>query len=332
MLHIHCGDSSAGSLRQAGVPGEVIVWMDLLHEGPTPAGVSPAEWRDLRAALLAGSSGHSTVDAMRAHLEAQDEALKRFPAHEEVVLWFDACLYDQLHLIRHLDWFSGRETRGTRLSLLCVGEFPGLPRFRGLGELSPEQLASLLPARHAVTLAETRLAQEAWAAFRAPDPRAIEAVLAADTSALPYLGDALRRHLQQFPSTRSGLNRVEAEILDVVAAGCRTPAEVFVRTSEKEERPFFGDSTLWLCMEALAAGSAPALRIEGPGPLPRFDAAQHPPLKEWRISLTESGAEFLAGRADWVARNGLDRWLGGVHLHAGAPLWRWDEDAGRLTT
>ena len=34
MLHIHCGDISADTLRKSGVPGEVTVWMDLLVEGP----------------------------------------------------------------------------------------------------------------------------------------------------------------------------------------------------------------------------------------------------------------------------------------------------------
>ena len=33
---------------------------------------------------------------------------------------------------------------------------------------------------------------------------------------------------------------------------------------------------------------------------------------------------MLDGEADHVALNGIDRWVGGVHLR-GAPPWRWDE-------
>jgi hypothetical protein len=31
-----------------------------------------------------------------------------------------------------------------------------------------------------------------------------------------------------------------------------------------------------------------------------------------------------------VRLNGIDRWLGGVHLQGGEAAWRWDADAGRL--
>jgi hypothetical protein len=33
----------------------------------------------------------------------------------------------------------------------------------------------------------------------------------------------------------------------------------------------------------------------------------------------------LAGKEDHVALNGVDRWIGGVHLRGRAVGWRWDE-------
>ena len=39
---------------------------------------------------------------------------------------------------------------------------------------------------------------------------------------------------------------------------------------------------------------------------------------------------MLAGRADRVALNGFDRWLGGTHLRAADGLWRWDAERGVL--
>jgi len=33
------------------------------------------------------------------------------------------------------------------------------------------------------------------------------------------------------------------------------------------------------------------------------------------------------GKEDHVRANGINRWLGGVHLCEGAPVWRWDEAA-----
>ena len=40
---------------------------------------------------------------------------------------------------------------------------------------------------------------------------------------------------------------------------------------------------------------------------------------------------MLAGRADRVALAGLDRWLGGVHLH-GREVWRWDDARQAMAT
>ena len=48
----------------------------------------------------------------------RDEAIARSHNHEEVVLWFEHDLYDQLQLIQILDWFSHQDLGHTRLSLI----------------------------------------------------------------------------------------------------------------------------------------------------------------------------------------------------------------------
>ena len=52
-----------------------------------------------------------------------------------------------------------------------------------------------------------------------------------------------------------------------------------------------------------------------------------------RISIeAPTGREVLAGQDDWVRIRGIDRWLGGVHLHGPEAAWRWDAAAGRLAS
>ena len=43
------------------------------------------------------------------------------------------------------------------------------------------------------------------------------------------------------------------------------------------------------------------------------------------MRLTGTGARLLAGEADQVALNGIDRWIGGVHLQGHRVPWRWDD-------
>ncbi len=324
MLHVHSGDTSANALRMAKVPGEVMVWSDPLMEGPLPYELSAAAWREARAHHLSQSTkGALPAEQVVERLAAQDAALEKFRDHDEVVMWFDACLFDQLILLRHLDWFSRQDPGPARLSLICVGEYPGFTKFNGLGELLPHQLAGLLDRRHAVTPAETDLARRAWKAFRSASPRDIGKLLATDTSALPYLADALRRHLEQFPSVRNGLNRLENEALAVIANGYEKLVTIFVHVDMREPRPFYGDTALWACLDRMATAKKPAIEVDGPGPLPLWNPPRK--LTDWTLRATDVGHELLAGKKDWIRLNGVERRLGGVHLQGATAAWRWDE-------
>jgi hypothetical protein len=41
--------------------------------------------------------------------------------------------------------------------------------------------------------------------------------------------------------------------------------------------------------------------------------------------MTDIGRRVLAGKADYITLNGIDRWIGGVHLLGHRVGWRWDE-------
>ena len=324
MLHITNGDSAGASLRQAGLSGQVIAWQDVLHEGPVPADLYAEELRVVRARFIA-EMGWGAHDTVLAEFTARDAALARAAAQDEVVLWFEHDLYDQLQLLQILDRLSGIAPGQHRWHLICVGDYQVEPRFMGLGQLTPAQLAALFPSRHVITPEELALGRAAWAAFRAPDPAAIEHLLASDTTALPFLSGALARHLEQFPSTGDGLARTERQILEAVSGGARTPPTLFQAVQQREERPFMGDLSLWTYARDLSLEPHPLLATAGGGvfALPDSNGGGGAFVAQ-ELSLTESGRAALAGQADWVTLHGIDRWLGGVHLQGHEAAWRWD--------
>jgi hypothetical protein len=179
--------------------------------------------------------------------------------------------------------------------------------------MSAGELALLWPKRRPVEAAQFDLASAAWRAFRSPDPMDVQALLARDTSALPFLADSLRRHLQQFPAVENGLSRTEQQILEVLSEGARTFAALFPAEQEREERIFMGDTSLMRYVRRLAEARFPLIRED-----------------RGIYRLTEIGSQALAGRADHVKLNGINRWLGGVHLLGHETLWRWDQEAGLL--
>jgi hypothetical protein len=318
-LHVTNGDSAAASLRLSGVAGEVSITADVLHEGPTPGGLPPERWWKVRARYLA-ESGYDDYDSCLAHLSRWDRTLEDYRSYDEVVLWFEHDLFDQLLLIRALSGFAGRSLGGTELSLICIGEFPGVEPFHGLGQLTPQQMATLYPKRQRVHEGQKLLARDAWRAFGSPDPRALEAILARDTSPLPFLAGALRRHLEELPWTSDGLSRSERQILHALREGAGTFEEVFRATQRMEERVYMGDASFDRILRELAAPPRPLLRFEPGGAPPRGS----------RIALTPTGREVLDGKDDWVRIRGIDRWLGGVLLQGVEAAWRWEPETGRL--
>ncbi|HEY7340735.1 MAG TPA: hypothetical protein VH591_07640 [Ktedonobacterales bacterium] len=333
MLHITNGESAAIGLRRSGIPGVFLAWNDILHEGPVPAGLPLDQLSELRARFIAGRGWSSYEDALEG-FGFRDNILEHFRDEQEVALWFEHDLYDQLQLLQILDWFAGQQLGETLLTLISIAAFPGFAAFHGLGELTPAQLHTLFPGRQPVTASALALAHEAWDAFCSPDPRAIEDILSRDTSALPFLAPAFRRHLQQFPAIATGLARSERQLLEALANGPSRPVPLFVATQAREEAPFLGDWPFWQYVYELSQGPAPLLvRQDGmPFQLPEFSktSAPHPTFLAQELILTAQGASVLAGQADWLQLRGIDRWLGGVHLTGHEPAWRWDELQGRM--
>jgi hypothetical protein len=197
------------------------------------------------------------------------------------------------------------------VSLICIGEFPGRPAFKGLGELSPEELAPLFQTRHRVTAAEYEVASRAWDAFTSPTPEALAALLRTDISALPFLAAALERFLQEYPWTTDGLSRSERRLLQLLVPGPAQIRDIFPRMHDGERAHWVTDTGLVDLIGTLSVTVPPLVSSDDRG-----------------VSLTDAGREVLAGTRDRV-NCGLDRWFGGVHLR-GVARWRWDDQSHRI--
>src|SRR5260221_101704 len=85
VLHIHNGESSAGTLRQSSIQGEQFAFREVLMVGPTPAGLSNDAWRTTRAQHLSDAYDIDVGQCERDLLH-QEEVLASFQDHDEVVL------------------------------------------------------------------------------------------------------------------------------------------------------------------------------------------------------------------------------------------------------
>lgn len=286
VLHITSGDIAGASLAKAGLGGEVFVWHDILYDGPRTPGWPDDDTLAARALFLEESTGGGLDRAyILQTLRDQYNKLQEAVSHSAIVLWFDACLFDQAmlaHILTCLDHLQIREAE-----LLCVDAFPGIEPFHGLGQLQPEQLASLYPDRRPVTGEQFRFAAVVDRAFAAQDTKILSGLAQGADAPLPWIAAAAKRWLLEQPDPATGLGRLETLALAAVRQGHEIPGKIFAAVAAADPPPqFWGDIMLWGKINGLARRTPPLLRIEGPADrLPQWESAL--PLKDFRVKPVE---------------------------------------------
>jgi hypothetical protein len=281
-LHITSGDCAGDNLAKTAIPGEVLVWRDMLYHGPRNPGWPDVDTLDARARFLEQVTGGGLA---RKHildtLKSQYRKLAATADYARIVLWFDACLFDQAMLVHILACLLHQGILNAEL--LCVDAFPGIVPFNGLGQLQPSQLTSLYDQRCPVTDAQLQFAKLVDTAFASQNLMLLDELSRRADAPLPWIPAAVTRWLQEQPDPATGLGRLESLVLDAIRGGCEVPGEIFSSVAAVDTPPqFWGDITLWAKINALADRTPPLVRIEGPAErLPQWKSPLD--LKQFRI-------------------------------------------------
>lgn len=322
MLHIVNGDSFANVLGETGLPGEILVYREVLNIGPIQWTGSTYDLAMARATWMA-RAGLGSYENIKFDMLGFEARLSEAAQDDEVIMWFEHDLYDQLMLIRLLHFFSSPENRPEKLSLICIGHHPDISNFRGLGQLNKEQTLDLYEERNPVTDDQLDLGRRAWEAFTNPDPSDWVKLMNEDTHCLPYLDEAVLRHLQEFPGIEDGLSMSQRFLMEEVGEHPGlTVHELFMRSSSRERYVFWGDTAWATVLIDLARLPHPPLTISGPETQWR---PNDPEFWKMRVDLTNLGRDILKGEYGVHRLNGVDTWRGGVYLAGYKISWAWDE-------
>jgi hypothetical protein len=303
-LHVTNGDTVVHLWKKAGLLGTHLPWRDALHEGPVPANLPLESLSRVRADYLA-SRGFGNAIKLHHDFEKRDAVIRKAGDFEEIVLWFEHDLYDQLQLLQVLAVLQQGGLGAGAVQMIQSDQY--------LGMLTAEELMALHAKRRFLTKNIADGAAVAWRAFTSEDPLALYDAATRTYAGLPFLAPALKRLCEEFPATGSGLSRTQKHLLEACAQGARRKEEIFRRSQAREEASFLGDSVCYACVDDLAAEPAPLISELESG-----------------YELTVLGRRVLAGDADWLEHQPLDRWIGGTHITQ-KNEWRWDEASERLT-
>lgn len=328
-LHLTNGDHAATALARSGLPGDILSWRDLLHDGPVPSDADLPAFRRTRGEFLA-SRGWQSQSAVIADFTERDARLDSVGGGDELVLWFEPDLYDQLQLLQVLSRLHAKSADARPTITIC-------PADCFLGPLKPEKFAPLYEARRTITMSDLAHAAEAWAAFTADTPDALLAVTERidrdvrarayaydDEVRLPHLAPALRRQLEEYPDTQAGLSRSERQICEALAPGTMTLAKLFQAHQSAESWVWLGDwSFAWYVQRLSDCAHPLVVHVNGSRVIAPLRDTDGKSFWERQVQLTPLGQDMVRDRADFVKLNGIDRWIGGVY-NTPSRHWRWD--------
>ena len=272
-LHVVNGDSTLGLLRKAAVPGEFLVFPDMLMEGPLIRRKEGLD-RAARAEFLTKEYGVPRKAAAERIRNFNRALLLAAKGSGEVTLWFEEDAFCQVNLLYLLANLPAGLRKPGRLSLICPA--------RPLGRRSPRDLERFFARRSPVSKERIALSRKAWAAVSGASSQARLERLLGEKEAFEAW-PLLRRGLKAWSwARRGGLEKALMAALRGASKPVPFP-EVFRKVIERPgiRSLGLGDAQVARLALDLAAGPEPALRITG-------RAAGSGPMScgKWKVALS----------------------------------------------
>jgi hypothetical protein len=318
MLHILNGDALYDGFPKQDPTDKLLVWREILVEGPVSPTQSLPDFFKQRGDFLADTFG---TDA-KAYLQErrENEALLQSSLSEDTILWFDQDLFCRINYIFLLSW------------LFRLG------KQKGIYSIPPRTLAKNEGNIQSVFLSSTALPGEelkkmdrVWSAYSSDQPEELLNLMNESIREKSHLRNALQLHFQRYPSTENGINRLEEELLlQLEHRKIMFPTLVSSLLNTTLFQWYgWGDWQIVLLLRQLAEGPSPLVTADGLDELTFGAPSPESTSLDLSVELTKFGHQVLDGSKDRIKENGIQLWLGGVHLE-GTRCWRWNAEKQEL--
>lgn len=262
-LHILNGDSTAQSFAGTGLEGDVLVWREVLSEGPLIENITSAEFWKGRSEWISEAFGEAPVNYKQNVLGE----LARLDEHyDEVNLWFEFDLHCQVNMLGVMNYLKQKtDLSQPAIFLICPDDYPGKEDFRGMGELTAEELEYLYDViRTQLSEIDFIVAAEAWRIYVSADAEILKSYLN-DTQfwgSLHCLKPALAAQLKRLQVNEKGLNYIEQKLLGIYHKGYHTWPEILSLFWQTEKIFGMGDMEIDLYLKKLIAKGLISLSVQ----------------------------------------------------------------------
>ena len=213
LLHITNGDSFTERLKTLPFKGDIVTWREMLCEGKTLSSVGSESFWKTRFEFLNKNYRISKSWFVEKTLK-EYRSLCSHKQQDQIVLWFEYDLFCQINMLAVLSWLKTYR-RHAEISLVCSGKEDNTERLYGLNDLSDEQLTEIYERRIILSQDDIEYADYVWQLYCSDNPMRLENLADFDSFQFKYLSEAIKAHLQRFPTIKNGLNAVENTVLGV---------------------------------------------------------------------------------------------------------------------
>ncbi len=212
ILHLVNGDSLAEQFQELDLAGELVVWRELLCEGPTLQEIN-SEFFKIRKKFLKQAYSISAED-YEERFVSEIKRLKGFGKFEEIVLWFEFDLFCHINMLAAINLFMEIQ-KEVPITLVCSKKLIGEKEFRPLSQLKLKELKNHYENRINLNVDDLEIATLIWELYCSNNPLKLKPLIKVKSN-FEYLSSCIRAHVERFPNSITGINSLEKNVLRLI--------------------------------------------------------------------------------------------------------------------
>ena len=216
--HIVNGDSTAELLKASGLAGEIIVWREMLCEGPRVADVLSPAFLDARRSYFRSLGLDESFDYDKLAVP-QWNKLKSLPPGADITLWFEFDLFCQVNLLALGYWLCEYGPNAS-YHLVCTGPQDGEISKAFLSDYAPGEVRILFERRTEITDTELVFLRDGWLLYVNGDPGGL-ASFPSDIT-FPYLPVAMTQEAALHRRNEEGLDLIQQAMTELISRGAQS--------------------------------------------------------------------------------------------------------------
>ncbi|HSP11893.1 MAG TPA: DUF1835 domain-containing protein [Salegentibacter sp.] len=302
-LHITNGDGLTEKMLSLNLPGQVVIWREMLCEGPTMQEVGSREFIKQRKKFLKHTYGISSEDYEEKFL-SQLKLLKAAKDCDYIVLWFEFDLFCHINMIAAISYYLDHK-ESKPFFLVCSKKLEGDDEFKPLSNLSQKQLLKHYEKRISLNSEDIEIALLIWELYCGNDPMKLKQQIKTNSN-FEYLSSCIRAHIERFPNSGSGLNTLEQNVLKLIKNNKITSENQLLGYALQYQGYYgYGDIQMQRLINKLK------------------DFFQH---KDEKLELTEKGELALTKKKNYYNELKNEDYFGGARMYD----FLYDSDSHRL--